>query len=159
MISYSIAPGVPSDRSDCAMLWMRAVAHRDKQEPSPELQSRALTKLVRPGIFLVLKSPDLTVVGYSMTFLCENRPAHLAQIAIEPAAQGEGLGRALLNRTVADVGRLANAITLRVLADNLAACALYESLGWVAIERGHFEDSGRPNVTYRRSTLGGPAGT
>jgi ribosomal protein S18 acetylase RimI-like enzyme len=53
-------------------------------------------------------------------------------IAVGPAAQGRGVGRALLDAAIAEArNRGGRKLTLRVLAPNLAARRLYDSAGFV----------------------------
>ncbi len=91
------------------------------------------------------------VVGYVAlgrpTRLESNR--HVADIrglAVAPAHQGRGLGRALVEAALAAAReRGARKVTLRVLGPNTAARALYESCGFVVegVRRGEFLLDGR----------------
>ena len=91
------------------------------------------------------------IVGYVAlgrpTRLESNR--HVADIrglAVAPAHQGRGLGRALVQAALAAAReRGARRVTLRVLAPNTAARALYESCGFVVegVLRDEFLIDGR----------------
>ncbi len=67
-------------------------------------------------------------------------------LAVDPAQQRRGVGRALLDAAVAEArGRGVRRLTLRVLAHNEAAQRLYESAGFVVegIQREEFLLDGR----------------
>lgn len=75
------------------------------------------------------------VVGYAG--LCTVLPISDVQtIAIDPAYQGQGLGRKLMNLLI-DTARESKAldVMLEVRFDNPTAIALYESLGFTTIHR------------------------
>jgi ribosomal protein S18 acetylase RimI-like enzyme len=56
----------------------------------------------------------------------------ISGIAVDPAHQRRGVGRALLEAAIVEArGRGARRLTLRVLAHNEAAVRLYESVGFV----------------------------
>jgi ribosomal protein S18 acetylase RimI-like enzyme len=62
--------------------------------------------------------------------------AHIAQIVVDPAVRGRGLGRGLVDaamRRAATVGF--GRITLLVAETNRAACSLYDSLGFESTHR------------------------
>ena len=67
-------------------------------------------------------------------------------LAVSPAAQRRGVGRALVKGAIAEArARGARRVTLRVLAPNTGARALYESCGFVVegVLRGEFHLDGR----------------
>ncbi|RMH15172.1 MAG: GNAT family N-acetyltransferase [Gemmatimonadetes bacterium] len=69
--------------------------------------------------------------------------ARLYSIAVQPAARGQGIARALLERLEAEaLVRGAVAVRLEVREDNEAAAALYRRLGYQAFARvsGYYED-------------------
>jgi ribosomal protein S18 acetylase RimI-like enzyme len=62
-------------------------------------------------------------------------------IAVDPARQGRGVGRALIEAAATEARRRgARRLTLRVLGPNAAARRLYESAGFVVegVQRGEF---------------------
>lgn len=70
-------------------------------------------------------------------------PAHILSLAVDPAAQGQGLGRQLLRRALDRFRDLAvPAVRLEVRPENGAAVRLYESEGFVPV--GELQDSQGP---------------
>jgi ribosomal protein S18 acetylase RimI-like enzyme len=104
----------------------------------------------RPEDVLVAEV-DGAVAGYVKlgrpTPLASN--AHVVDIrglAVDPGAQGRGVGRALLEAAAQEAARRgARRLTLRVLGPNERARALYESCGFVVegVLRGEFHLEGR----------------
>lgn len=67
-------------------------------------------------------------------------------LAVDPAAQGKGVGRALVDAAVAEAGRRgATKVALRVLSENPGARRLYERCGFVVegVLRGEFMLDGK----------------
>jgi ribosomal protein S18 acetylase RimI-like enzyme len=81
--------------------------------------------------------------------------AYLSLLAVRPAAQGRGLGRALLAAAEADSAAVVDEVVLHVLSGNATARALYEVAGWsrVGPESPH-PLSGEPMLTLRRPLVG-----
>ena len=75
--------------------------------------------------------------------------AVLAHVAVEPAVQGKGFGRALVDAFV-ERARTAGAgrIELVTIDDDRGAAAFYESLGWTPEGASH-----RDGITFRRFAL------
>ena len=68
-------------------------------------------------------------------------------LAVDPARQGNGIGRRLVEAAVAEAARRgARKVSLRVLAPNTTARTLYESCGFVVegVLRGEFVLRGKP---------------
>ncbi|GHF69187.1 hypothetical protein GCM10010218_58210 [Streptomyces mashuensis] len=80
----------------------------------------------------------LVGLGY---WLRHNRPTHrphaeLEKVAVDAAAQGHGVGRALTAALVADARRAGvEVLTLDARGDNLTALSLYRSLGFTEYGR------------------------
>lgn len=67
-------------------------------------------------------------------------------LAVDPAAQGNGVGQALIEAAVEEAGRRgATKVSLRVLGENPGARRLYERCGFVVegVLRGEFELDGK----------------
>ena len=151
--SLTFREGTEADFARCAELWMEALALRDGTRGDPQVKSRALAKLTVPGSILSIAERGSGIVGFAlavnMTPPGAARTAHLALLAVDPASQSRGLGRALLvNITQSLTKRGFAEATLRVLKENSAARKLYENAGWQITGHGVFEDSGRPCTRY-----------
>ena len=86
--------------------------------------------------------------------------AHIAQLAVDPAARGRGLGRQLLDAAAAAAAENGcTALTLLVSVSNAPAIALYEAAGFE--DRATFVVASRrqPRLSTRRALLTGGAST
>lgn len=106
-------------------------------DPPPAAEVRELlTGLAAdPDAVLVLATEDgrTAALGYWRRY---DRPTHrphadVEKVAVDPAAQGRGVGRAVMTELIA-AARAARIemLTLDLRGDNLRAAALYESLGF-----------------------------
>ncbi|MBV8785670.1 MAG: ribosomal protein S18-alanine N-acetyltransferase [Mycobacterium sp.] len=97
-----------------------------------------------------------TLVGYAGISRLGRRPPfeyEVHTIGVDPAYQGQGIGRRLLNGLLdfADGG----AVYLEVRTDNEAAIALYHSVGFtqIGLRRRYYRVSGADAYTMRREAL------
>ena len=76
--------------------------------------------------------------------------ADVQTIGVAPAAQGRGIGRALLRDLLRAAGR--RAVHLEVRTDNAPAIALYESEGFtrIGVRRRYYQPSGADAFTMLR---------
>ena len=87
------------------------------------------------SLLVAEEAPD-SPVGYVFTttredYFTHERHAHVEVLAVEPAAQGQGLGRLLMDAAEAWArGRGYRRITLNVFAQNERARQMYEHLGY-----------------------------
>ncbi|MGX9674253.1 ribosomal protein S18-alanine N-acetyltransferase [Mycobacterium sp. HM-7] len=93
------------------------------------------------------------LVGYAGISRLGRKPPfeyEVHTIGVDPAYQGQGIGRALLARllTIADGGT----VFLEVRTDNDAAIGLYESVGFVkmSVRKRYYRISGADAYTMRR---------
>jgi len=93
------------------------------------------------------------LVGYAGISRLGRKPPfeyEVHTIGVDPAYQGQGIGRALLARllTIADGGT----VFLEVRTDNDAAIGLYESVGFVkmGVRKRYYRISGADAYTMRR---------
>jgi len=105
--------------------------------------------------------PGGGLVGYA-GLRAVDRVGDVQTLAVAPAAQGRGLGRALLAELLAEAARRrCREVFLEVRADNAAALALYRGAGFdrVDVRRGYY--SGHPPVDalVLRRRLPRPVGT
>lgn len=80
-----------------------------------------------------LELPGAGQVGFGQVRYREQRFGHLARVIVSPAQRGRGLGRRLCTALMREALRLhpIEAFSLYVFPDNLPACELYRSLGYV----------------------------
>ena len=103
--------------------------------PGPEKIAERVRDLLTGGDTIVLlagEGPDgLAVLRFRASIWIEARECYLAELYVVPDRRGHGLGRALMNE-VMKVARAEGAghIELNTSDDDVAARALYESLGF-----------------------------
>ena len=85
--------------------------------------------------------------GFPLTRLIAGE-AELLTLAVDPAAQRQGIGRLLLHRWMDGLEAQADTAFLEVAADNTAAIALYTSAGFhqTATRRGYYQRKDVPSV-------------
>jgi ribosomal protein S18 acetylase RimI-like enzyme len=121
--------------------WNEAVS----PAPRPPSGRRFFDGRTTPADVLVAEAEGV-VAGYVSLGRATPVPASdhvvvITGLAVDPALQGRGVGRALVEAAVADATRRgARRITLRVLAPNEPARALYASCGFTVegVLRGEF---------------------
>ncbi|MCF4005964.1 ribosomal protein S18-alanine N-acetyltransferase [Corynebacterium uropygiale] len=102
----------------------------------------------RPGD--VVGYAGLAVMGPTTAPECE-----VHTIGVDPALQGQGIGRLLLGNLLAVADALRAPIFLEVRTDNAPARGLYESVGFEAlgIRKNYYQPSGADAVTMRRPAV------
>jgi len=141
-------PLKPGDAARCAELEAQLF---DGDDPWPE---RAfLAELAAKHNHYVAARVDDKLVGYAgVARLGRMKPYEyeIHTIGVDPAYQGQGIGRQLLLRLfeLADGGT----IFLEVRTDNAAAIALYESEGFtrVGVRKRYYRISGADAYTMKR---------
>jgi len=99
----------------------------------------------------LLASPFVTHLAEPQGFTLTRRiagEAELLTLAVDPAAQRQGIGRRLLQRWMDGLETQAGTAFLEVAADNTAAIALYTSAGFrqTATRRGYYQRKDAPSV-------------
>jgi ribosomal-protein-alanine N-acetyltransferase len=85
--------------------------------------------LGQSGYATVLESDD-ELIGYQISTISP-LGGHIARLAISPARQGEGLGRALVRDALEQLGRSGiSQITVNTQSDNRTSIELYQRLGF-----------------------------
>ena len=105
----------------------------------------------------VLRDVDGTLLGYFLLMLVVDE-AHLLNVAVEGAIQGQGLGRFLLNQSCACARRLGmESMLLEVRPSNVRALDIYQRYGFEQIGRrkGYYPaaNSQREDAIVMRYTL------
>lgn len=155
---YIFRSGTSEEQSRCAEIWMDSLALRDSTDTDPQVMKRALAKLAAPAGILTVAESGSRTHGFAMAVdrtLPSGIPTvHLTLLAVDPASQSRGLGRALLAHFTHSLGLQGFVqATLSVLEENIAARKIYEDAGWQATSKGVFEDSARPCIRYRLRIL------
>ncbi len=134
--AIAIRPAEPADDQRC-----RAI-HADATMSSYGAIHRWLERIVydpdtplEPCEWMLVAELDGRVVGYVAV-----SGNHVENLYVDPAAQGHGVGRALL---VAVEERLAGDISLRCLVVNTRARSLYERCGFTADHQERIDYHGR----------------
>ena len=95
------------------------------------------------------------LVGYAGVSVLGERggaEASVHNIAVDPAWQGKGIGRALLRALLARADEVAAPVYLEVRTDNAAAIGLYEAHGFtrIGMRRRYYWPSGADAYTMAR---------
>jgi N6-L-threonylcarbamoyladenine synthase len=84
----------------------------------------------RARAWIVAEDDAGELIGYGGVAVLADRDAHIMNLAVAAASRGQGVGRRLLGELLTAAARLgAQRVTLEVRSENLAAIALYESVG------------------------------
>jgi predicted N-acetyltransferase YhbS len=157
--AVDLRPIEPADRDEAARIVYDAFAgihdhHRFARDfPTIEAAAQLTTGFIaHPSIYGVVAEIDGRIVGSN--FLDERGPVRgVGPITVDPAAQGRGVGRALM-QAVLDRG--AGAMGIRLLQDsfNTGSLSLYGSLGFevaepVALMSGRPRSKGIAGVEVR----------
>lgn len=136
-MTVSLRAVEPADREKCARIVYDAFAgvhdHHRFTRDFPTLEAAAqLTSafIAHPFIWGVLAESDSRIVGSN--FLDERGPIKgLGPVTVDPAAQGRGVGRAVMK---AALERSSGASGVRLLQDsfNVSSLSLYASLGFTS---------------------------
>ncbi len=152
MTAYSepvtIGALTPADAQRCAELEMQLF---DGDDPWPAAAFNR--ELASPHNHYVGARAAGTLVGYAGISRLGRRPPfeyEVHTIGVDPAYQGQGIGRRLLDEVLdfADCG----VVYLEVRTDNEAAIALYHSAGFtrIGLRRRYYRVSGADAYTMRR---------
>lgn len=151
-------PATAEDEPACIDLWVAAVATRDGVPESEAVRERARSKFRAPRVALpVAADQDDRLLGFALvTAPGTGSPddpedaAYLSLLAVEPGAQGHGLGRTLL-RAATDAAAEAGhpRCLLHALDDNESALRLYRSAGFLPVGAAFpHAVSGRPTRAW-----------
>ncbi|MFN8543078.1 MAG: ribosomal protein S18-alanine N-acetyltransferase [Candidatus Binatia bacterium] len=117
------------------------IERRAFQQPwSRSFFEKELTTVFARLVVAVEEGPPAAIVGYTCRWRVTDE-VHLLNVAVHPAARGQGLGRMLVDAVV-DEGRSARArvVFLEVRAGNVAARRLYRHMGFleIGVRRGYY---------------------
>lgn len=154
-MSIEYGPLKPSDAARCAELEAQLF---DGDDPWPE---RAfLAELKAKHIRYVAARDEDKLVGYAgIARLGRKKPYEyeIHTIGVDPAYQGQGIGRRMLTELLGHAS--GGAVFLEVRTDNKPAIALYESFGFVnvGLRRRYYRASGADAYTMKRPAQGDPS--
>jgi len=97
-------------------------------------------------------SPDVAIAYAGLLAPRGSGQGDVQTIAVDRAARGRGLGRALMHALIDEARRRAAAeLFLEVRADNPVARGLYESLGFqeIGVRRGYYQPDGVDAIVMR----------
>ncbi|WP_442919615.1 ribosomal protein S18-alanine N-acetyltransferase [Methylobacter sp.] len=89
-----------------------------------------------------------TVLGYSILSIAVGE-AHVLNICVAPAEQGQGIGRKMLENLIELARGRAETMFLEVRPSNTVAIALYQDMGFneIGIRKGYYEaENGREDA-------------
>ena len=142
--SVTIRSYQPEDAAEVVRVNAAAFAHHPEQGAMDldDLAARMEEEWFDPDGLIVADSGDGTLRGFHWTKRHSPQVAEVYVVAIDPAAQGQGLGKTL---TLAGLHHLADAdeVILYVESDNAPAVAVYSGLGFTHAQRD-------THVQYRR---------
>jgi ribosomal protein S18 acetylase RimI-like enzyme len=109
--------------------------------PGPDRLAERIRQLLAEGLTTVLVGgggPDgLAVLRFRPAIWSEGLECYLAELYVVPDRRGQGLGRALMTAAIEEArAQGADHMDLGTSEDDVAARALYESLGFVNREGG-----------------------
>jgi ribosomal protein S18 acetylase RimI-like enzyme len=116
-------------------------AEYDEPTPGPERIAARIEELLAGGdtaILLAGPGPEgLAILRFRLSITTPGLECYLAELYVVPARRGQGIGRALMNAAIDEArARGADYMDLGTSEDDVAARALYESLGFVNREGG-----------------------
>lgn len=134
--------GAVADDADVVARLLRAFnAEYDDPAPPQELMAERIRVLLEHGDTIILLAGEptcaLSLTRFRPGLWSPKLEAYLAELYVVPERRGQGIGRALMDRTMA-VARERGADTMELGTGeaDVAARGLYESLGFTHTEHG-----------------------
>ncbi len=120
-------------------------------------------ELTTGHLYLALRDPDGRLIGYGGLAFVAGPPqaeAEVHTIGVDPAWQGHGLGRRLLDGLLEGADQVRATVFLEVRTDNEPARGLYASTGFavVGLRKRYYRPSGADAYTMRRDPGGAAPG-
>jgi ribosomal protein S18 acetylase RimI-like enzyme len=151
---FRVRRATPGDAADVARLLHDFNTEFDEPTPTVEVLTERVRELLAGGLIVVLLAGDgphgLAQFRFLRSVWSEGLDLYLEELYVVPERRGEGIGRVLLEATMA-TGREAGAthIDLNTGETDTAARALYESVGFTNREGGE----GGPSMLYYERDL------
>ena len=150
-MSWVILPATEADLNEIMVLENECFA-QDAWSP----QNMHL-ELVSHHTHYFVARVDEQLVGFAgLSKVAASEQSDVQTIAVQPEVRGAGQGRALMDRLLAEAVRLgATEVFLEVRADNAVARALYESLGFEAIDlrKGYYQPDNVDAIVMRAALV------
>jgi phosphinothricin acetyltransferase len=126
MSSVSIRPAVPADIPAITRIYAHAVRHGtasfELDAPDEAEMTRRMRALLDGGFPYLAAEADGTLLGYAYAGPYRTRPAYRFtvedSIYVDPQAQRRGVGRALLDRLIADATSRNFRLMIAVIGDS-----------------------------------------
>lgn len=130
MTDWALRPFDTPDTDAVVLLWQRCGLTRPWNDPRRDIERK---RTVQPQLFIVAEA-QTQVIGSVMAGYDGHR-GWINYLAVDPAWQGQGLGRALMQQAQDALLALGcPKINLQVRAGNTQALAFYQRLGFVQDE-------------------------
>ena len=141
MPDLSVRRAEPADAGDIGRLLHDFNTEYGEPTPGPAAVADRVRKLIAQGDVVVLiggGGPDgLAVLRFRPSLYIDALECYLAELYVAPEKRGHGLGRALMESAIEAARREgAHYMDLGTSEDDVAARALYESLGFTNREGG-----------------------
>jgi len=135
-----IRAATPEDADAIAAIWNRVIRETAATFTTAEKDPGALARAIAEGAPFHVAGTRGAVVGFVTAFQFRGGPgyAHTWEhsIHLDPAAQGRGLGRALMAAVEADLrARDAHSLFAGIAGENIAGVRFHERLGYAEIAR------------------------
>ena len=130
----------------------QVIAIERRAFPAPWSLAMFVLELSKPAGICLAAVEGKTLVGY---LVCSRYDTvwHVMNVAVDPELQGKGIGSAMLQHLLAEVGDDRARYTLEVRQSNAPAIRLYERLGFRAagLRRRYYQDNGEDAVIMWRT--------
>ncbi|HEV3002680.1 MAG TPA: ribosomal protein S18-alanine N-acetyltransferase [Solirubrobacteraceae bacterium] len=136
----------------------QVIAIERRAFPAPWSLAMFVLELSKPGGICLAASANGRLAAY---LDCSRYDTvwHVMNVAVDPEQRNHGIGTALLERLIEEVGDPAARYTLEVRTSNAGAIRLYERLGFRAagLRRRYYQDNGEDALIMWRTpaTLAG----
>ena len=133
---YDVRQARPEDLPAAGRMLHDFNVEYDDVTPGPAVIAQRLAPLVESGDTTVLLAGDgpdgLAVLRFRLSLWSSGKECYLAELYVVPGLRGQGIGRSLMEAAIA-IAREEGAdwMDLGTSEDDVAARALYESLGFV----------------------------
>ncbi|WP_374352088.1 GNAT family N-acetyltransferase [Chitinimonas sp.] len=135
-MSYQLRPP-QSDEIDTIANWAIAAGWPGRDKYAALTVAEFGVLLTQPGHYsFAMSEAGRPALGFGQLWVHADDTVSLLRIIVAPHLRGQGLGKQLTALLLEEARKLAKArqIKLKVLRDNLAAVAVYTSLGFQIIE-------------------------